>query len=131
MQEKGLKPKVKAEYYKFLKMMGEVFMEEALQRGIVGLPWRNGIVMVKKNRFNANQKDVRPSIGYENNKKVVKFNEHTDGQAFFYYWLSYERSKKKKSFWSFSTHRDLARSFAKALLSGKRYPDFSKLYNIK
>lgn len=125
MKDKNLKPKGFQEYKKIIRTMGVVYRENLLSGGIVGLAWGQGDVLIK------DKKGKKPAmIVKDGGKSVLEFNDHTEGVVKTIFWHSPKRKNKQSKTWCFSAGRELKRSFAKNLLSGKQYPDFTKMINI-
>jgi hypothetical protein len=124
MKAKSLKPKSIKFYKLFLETMGQVYTERLVADGIVGLPAMHGNIYLK----NKKRKLVRTFAG--NGIAHATFNDDT-GPLKMIFWQSNERRNKKLKSWAFSGFRHLKRSIKPQMLTGKVYPDFDKMLQLK
>lgn len=125
MRQKGLKPKSWNQYRKIMLAMGESMSDILIERGIVTLPWKCGEVYMKR------KKDVVAVDKLESSrqkKKVLHFNDHSDGIFYEPFWRSPQRKSKKQRTWCFSQFRGARRKMFRLVIEKKvEYPDFEML----
>lgn len=132
MKQKGTPALSKVEFNLVVNSIGHVMSNQILEAGIVGLPKKNGDILVRSYKLKQHRNPTRLYNTSTNVRvPVIHFNDHNDGLIKKFFWQSPDRIKSQAKIWLFAACRNLKRTFSQLLQKGKLYPDYVKLLNIK